>query len=163
MTTQPTVRCSDMGLSAEDAQAYHDALPNATGAELLGQALTDKMFRAPTEGLCEARAGARGRTYLYQSAWRSPAMGGLLGAAHCVDIPFVFDNLDAPGVEVTLGSEPPQHLADLMHKSWVDFVTQGDPGWPSFTPDTRPAMVFDGKSRVIDDPLRLPRTLWGVA
>ena len=90
----------DTGLSADEARAYRDARPNATGAELLGQALTDRMFRVPTEGLCDARADAEGRTYLYQSAWRSPAMGGLLGAAHCVDIPFAFDNLDAPGVEV---------------------------------------------------------------
>ena len=91
--------------------------------------------------------GADGRTYLYQSAWRSPAMGGVLGAAHCVDVPFAFDNLDAPGVEVALGSEPPQAFADLMHRAWVDFVTDGDPGWPAFGLDTRPAMVFDNESR----------------
>ena len=67
------------------------------------------------------------------------------------------------GVEDALGFDPPQDLADLMHRAWVDFVTDGDPGWPAFTPDTRPAMVFDGESRVIDDPLRLPRSLWGAA
>jgi para-nitrobenzyl esterase len=153
----------DAGLSTEGVRVYRDALPKATGADLLGQASTDRMFRVPTEELCDARTGADGRTYLYQSAWRSPGMGGLLGAGHCVDIPFAFDNLDAPGVEVALGSDPPQELADLMHRAWVDFVTDGDPGWPSFMPDTRPAMVFDGKSRVIDDPLRLPRSLWGAA
>jgi para-nitrobenzyl esterase len=153
----------DTGLSAEDARAYRVAFPKATGAELLGQASTDRMFRVPTEGLCDARSGADGRTYLYQSAWRSPGMGGLLGAAHCVDIPFAFDNLDAPGVEVALGSDPPQELADLMHRAWVDFVTDGDPGWPCFTLDTRPAMVFDGESKVVDDPLSLPRSLWGAA
>jgi para-nitrobenzyl esterase len=153
----------DTGLTVEDARAYRAALPTATGAEVLGQASTDRMFRVPTEGLCDARTGADGRTYLYQSAWRSPAMGGILGAAHCVDIPFAFDNLDAKGVEDALGSDPPQELADLMHRAWVDFVTDGDPGWPSFTSDTRPAMVFDGESRVIDDPLRLPRSLWGAA
>ena len=49
----------------------------------------------------------------------------------------------------------------MMHRAWVGFVTEGDPGWPSFTLDTRPTMVFDGESAVIDDPLRLPRSLWG--
>ncbi len=85
----------DTGLSVEDTLVYRAALPSATGAEVLGQASTDRMFRVPTEGLCDRRTGADGRTYLYQSAWRSPVMGGTLGAAHCVDIPFAFDNLDA--------------------------------------------------------------------
>ena len=121
------------------------------------------MFRVPTEELCEARTGANGLTYLYQSAWRSPALGGVLGAAHCVDVPFAFDNLDASGVEVTLGLEPPQALADRMHRAWVDFVTDGDPGWPAFRLDTRTAMIFDDDSTVVNDPLCLPRSLWGAA
>ena len=153
----------ETGLSAEGAQSYRDSLPGKVGVEILGQALTDRMFRVPTEELCDARTGADGRTYLYQSAWRSPAMGGVLGAAHCVDVPFAFDNLDAPGVEVALGSEPPQALADQMHRAWVDFVTDGDPRWPAFRLDTRPAMVFDGESTVVNDPLRFPRSLWGAA
>jgi para-nitrobenzyl esterase len=153
----------EAGLSAEDAQAYRDSLPGSTGANVLGQAMTDRMFRVPTEELCDARSGAEGRTYAYQSAWRSPGMGGLLGAAHCVDVPFVFDNLDASGVEVALGSEPPQALADRMHGAWVDFVTDGDPGWPAFGAETRSTMIFDRESAVVDDPLRIPRSLFGAA
>jgi carboxylesterase type B len=73
-------------------------------------------------------------------------MGGVMGAAHCVDVPFAFDNLDAPGAEVALGPEPPQALADHMHRAWVDFVTEGDPGWPAFRVDTRPAMVSTARA-----------------
>jgi para-nitrobenzyl esterase len=153
----------ETGLSPEGVQTYRKALPDASGAEVLGQALTDRMFRAPTDELCEARGGADGRTFLYQSAWRSPEMGGLLGAAHCLDIPFAFDNLDRPGVDVALGTDPPQALADRMHRAWVDFVTDGDPGWAACTGQTRPAMVFDDEWAVVDDPLRLPHTLWGGA
>jgi para-nitrobenzyl esterase len=149
------------GLSAEGALAYRTARPGGTGANILGQAMTDRMFRVPTEALCDAQARADGQAFLYQSAWRSPGMGGLLGAAHCVDVPFAFDNLDASGVEVALGSEPPQTLADRMHGAWVDFVTDGNAGWPAFQPETRPTMVFDRESAVVDDPLRLPRSLWG--
>ena len=113
----------ETGLSPDGMRAYRGPQPDATGVQLVGQALTDRMFRVPTRGLCDARAGADGRTYLYQSAWRSPAMGGMLGAAHCVDVPFAFDNLDPPGIDVALGSDPPQGtggphapgLGDLRH------------------------------------------------
>ena len=163
MPIAPVKALRESGLSAEEARAYRDSLPGKEGAEVLGQALTDRMFRVPTEELCDARVGAEGHTYLYQSAWRSPAMGGVLGAAHCVDVPFAFDNLDAAGVEVALGPEPPQALADSMHRAWVDFATDGDPRWPAFRLDTRPAMVFNGESTVVLDPLGLPRSLWGAA
>ncbi len=139
----------ETGLSADDAQVNRKSQPGSTAADIMGQMLTDRMFRVPTEALCEARAGAESRTYLYQSAWRSPAMGALLGAAHCV--------------EIALGSEPPQGLADRMHRAWVGFVTDADPGWPAFSLDTRPVMVIDDESAVMNDPLRLPRSLWGTA
>ncbi len=142
----------EAGLSAEDAKAYRNSRPGSTGADILGQAMTDRMFRVPTEQLCDAQAGADGRGFLYQSAWRSPGMGGLLGAAHCVDVPFAFDNLDASGVEVALGSEPPQALADRMHRAFADFVTDGDAGWPVFQLETRPTMVFDRDERVSGRP-----------
>ncbi len=138
-------------------------MPGRTGADILGQAMTDRMFRVPTDALCAARGAADGSSYLYQSAWRSSGMGGILGAAHCVDVPFAFDNLDASGVEVALGSEPPQALADQMHRAWVDFVTDGNPGWPAFGPESRPTMVFDLESGLTDDFLQLPRSLWGTA
>ena len=148
------------GLSAEEARVYRDSLSQSTGADILGQAATDRLFRVPTEELCAAQAGADGHAFLYQSAWRSPGMGGLLGAGHCVDVPFAFDNLDASGVEVALGPEPPQALADTMHRAFVDFVTDGDAGWAAFQCETRATMVFDRVSALVDDPLHLPRSLW---
>jgi para-nitrobenzyl esterase len=153
----------EAGLSPEEALAYRDSLPGRTGADILGQAMTDRMFRVPTDELCRARNGATASSYLYQSAWRSSGMGGILGAAHCVDVPFAFDNLDASGVEVALGPEPPQALADEMHRAWVDFISRGNPGWPAIGPESGSTMVFDLDSAVIEDPLRLPRSLWGTA
>ena len=88
-------------------------------------------------------------------------MDGVLGAAHGVDIPFAFDNLDAPGGERSLGADPPQRLADLTHRAYVDFVTAGDPGWQPYNVDERPTMVFDEESRVVNDPFRMERELWG--
>ena len=150
-----------MGLAPTAMDVYRDLLPGATNFAVLGQAVTDQMFRIHATRLGSARRGAGGRTFLYQWAWRSPGMDGAIGAAHCIDIPFAFDNLDAPGGERALGTRPPQDLADKVHRAWVNFVTGGDPGWPPYTLEERSTMVFDEESRVVDDPLRIERALWG--
>jgi para-nitrobenzyl esterase len=53
---------------------------------------------------------------MYEFAWRSPQMGGRLGAAQAVEIPFVFDTLGL-GTEPLLGPNPPQSLADTMNEA----------------------------------------------
>ena len=150
-----------MGLTDAAARAYRRVLSDMTPFGALGQAMSDHMFRIHAARLGTARQGAKGRTYLYEWAWRSPGMDGVLGAAHGVDIPFAFDNLDAPGGERSLGADPPQRLADLTHRAYVDFVTAGDPGWPPYNVDERPTMVFDDESRVVNDPFRMEREWWG--
>lgn len=150
-----------LGLAGDGPKTYRELLPGRSPGVILGQALTDLMFRVPSAHLGEARTGTTGATYLYESAWRSTAMDGILGAVHCVDIPFAFDNLDAPGVEAALGAKPPQQLAERMHRAFVQFAAEGDPGWPAYDLDRRPTMVFDAKSAIVDDPARVERTLWG--
>ncbi|HEY0516550.1 MAG TPA: carboxylesterase family protein [Solirubrobacteraceae bacterium] len=110
--------------------------PDARPGRHAAQAITEVAFHAPTQALRERHASlGRGRTYGYRFTWRSPALGGRLGAAHAVDLPFVFDTLDTPGFtgsdDALLGvAGGPQELADRMHGSWVRFVQTGDPGWP---------------------------------
>jgi carboxylesterase type B len=58
------------------------------GAEELAATLTDALFRQPVHELAERRPG---RTFVYEFAWRSPFPG--IGAAHGLDIGFVFDTL----------------------------------------------------------------------
>jgi para-nitrobenzyl esterase len=150
-----------MGLSDDAVRAYRDAMPGTTPFGVLGQAMSDRMFRVHAARLGASRQRASAHTHLYQWAWRSPGMDGVLGAAHGVDIPFAFDTLDAPGGERSLGADPPQSLADLTHRAYVNFVTDGDPGWPAYVLDARATMVFDDQSGVIDDPFRAERELWG--
>lgn len=51
------------------------------------------------------------------------------GAGHCVDIPFFFDLLDAPGSAKALGPYPPVELAAAMHADLVGFVHGREPEW----------------------------------
>ena len=163
MTSLCTRPSSAWGSTSDSVRAYRDAQPGATNFVVLGQAMTDWMFRVHATRLGSARRGAGGSTYLYEWAWRSPGRDGAIGAAHGIDIPFAFDNLDATGGERSLGADPPQHLADVAHRAWVNFVTSGDPGWPPYTLDERPTMVFDEESGVVSDPLRAQRALWGAS
>ena len=148
------------GLPAEGLSAYRAAHPGASAGDLFSTIQTDWYWRVPAVRLADAHASnARAATYMYEFAWRSPQMGGRLGAAHSVEIPFVFDTLGL-GTEPMLGRNPPQPLADAMHRAWVAFAAGGDCGWPKYDPARRATMRFDTTSEVVDDPLALELALW---
>jgi para-nitrobenzyl esterase len=148
------------GLPAEGLSAYRAAHPGASAGDLFSTIQTDWYWRVPTVLLADAHASnARAATYMYEFAWRSPQMGGRLGAAHGVEIPFVFDTLGL-GTEPMLGRDPPQPLADAMHRAWVAFAVGGDCGWPKYDPARRATMRFDTTSEVVNDPLALELALW---
>ena len=55
-------------------------------------------------------------TWLYDFRLRHSDTGL---AAHCAELPFAWDCLDAPQVATSCDPDPPQELADLMHRGWV--------------------------------------------
>jgi len=102
---------------------------------VLTRALTDIMFRSMTRRTAELH---KGRSFVYEFDWRSPAIGGQLGAAHAIELPFVFDTLGcASGPRGLLGEAPPQSLADSIHALWIRFATDGTAPWPSYDGDMR--------------------------
>ena len=148
------------GLAAEGLSAYRGAHPGASAGDLLSAIQTDWYWRIPAVRLADAHAStARASTYMYEFAWRSPQCGGRLGAAHSLEIPFVFDTLGL-GTEPLLGRDPPQSIADIMHRAWVAFASKGDCGWPKYNVARRPTMHFDTKSEIVDDPLAAKLALW---
>jgi para-nitrobenzyl esterase len=141
------------GLSKDGLDAYRAAFPDASPGDLFSAIQTDWYWRIPAVRMAEAHAqSTRARTFMYEFAWRSPQMGGRLGAAHGVEIPFVFDTLGL-GTEPLLGPNPPQVLAEVMHSSWVSFAKTGQPGRPKFDPVHRATMRFDTELSVVEDPL----------
>jgi para-nitrobenzyl esterase len=102
---------------------------------VLTRAMTDLMFRWMARRTAELH---HGRAFVYEFDWRSPALGGALGAAHAVELPFVFDSLAcASGERGLLGVAPPQTLADSMHRLWIDFAATGSAPWPPYDPADR--------------------------
>ena len=84
-------------------------------------------------------------------------------AAHCLELPFVWDLLDAPGVQEVLGTAPPQPLADLMHADWVGFITYRRCRWPSLTRGRTGAEIYDAESAYATDAYQLEHELRSTA
>ncbi|MFF5761514.1 carboxylesterase/lipase family protein [Streptomyces tanashiensis] len=148
-----------LGLDPARADAFAEAYAAAGEERYFGQALTDTVFRAPNLAVADARAALGRPTWFYEFRWPSPALGL---AFHCLDLPFAFDVLDAEGVAAVAGDEPPRALADAMHRAWVAFVTDQDPGadWPRYTAEERATKIWDAEPRIAADPVNRVRALW---
>ena len=66
--------------------------------EIFNALLTDQIFRISTIQLLEAQSRHQQNTYNYMFTWPSPALNGVLGASHAMELPFVFHTFDAPGL-----------------------------------------------------------------
>ena len=147
------------GLPVEPSlAAYRRLHPGASVGDLFSAVQTDWYWRIPAMRLADAHA-AGSPTWMYEFAWRSPQFGGRLGAGHSLEIAFVFDTLGQQ-TGPTHGDDPPQPLADAMHKAWVSFATTGDPGWPRYDTARRATMHYDTASMLVDDPLAAKRAIW---
>lgn len=140
---------SRYGLDAAVAERYAANRPGASAADVFAAIITDLVFRDDVTRIAECTATAGNPAYVYEFAWRSGIPD--LGAAHVMEVPFVFDQL--PHAHTLTGPNPPQHLADEIHRAWVRFATHGDPGWSRFDPATRTVRIFDApESYEVADP-----------
>ena len=138
---------ADAAIAAYRAQVGSEASPG----EVLQAVLTDSVFRIPAIRLLEAQA-PHARTYGYEFRYPSPSFG----AAHAVEIPFAFDNLDAPGASFFVGeaTDDMRSLSTLMADTWVAMATRGRPGddWPEYDTEQRQTRILDIEPGVESDP-----------
>ncbi|WEO78264.1 carboxylesterase family protein [Cryobacterium sp. SO2] len=118
------------GVSPVGVAAFRGAVSIIGESFARGQLSTSALFRLPALRTARLRAahGAGGNTWLYDFAFRAPVT---TVAGHCIDLPFAWDLLDAPGVPDSVGTDLPQALADTMHAAWVRFISHGDAAWPA--------------------------------
>jgi para-nitrobenzyl esterase len=101
-------------------------------------------------------------SYLYFFDWHSHVHDDRMGAYHCLDIPFVFYNLDL-GASMTGSDQARYDLGHAMSAAWAAFARTGDPNhadmpnWPAFNPNDYPTMMFGDEVRVQNDPNRETR------
>ncbi|MFZ4519402.1 MAG: carboxylesterase/lipase family protein [Microthrixaceae bacterium] len=156
-------------LLSDDADAviaaYRAEWPEHSPAELECAVLTDVVFRVPACRLADAQA-PHGAVHQYRFDWRSPALGGLLGAAHAIEIPFVFDLVEDHRLHVLVGAEAPVKLARAVHESWTAFAASGVPAagglpeWPQVDEPGRPVMLLGEEPTLALDPEAGTRRAW---
>lgn len=132
---------------AQVVRAHQRRHPDARPGEILGEIVGDILLRGPVTRFADSRASSEAPTYVYEFRWRSPVDG--LGAAHAMELGFVFDNLLALDSVALAGDHAPQALADAMHTAWVAFIVGGDPGWEQWSP-RRPVQAFDADGGHLD-------------
>ena len=157
-------RVQQFARRASDAQvdqliaAYRKGRPGASNTDLFLILASDATFRQGIVIEAERKA-AQGKApvYHYYFTWRSPVRDGKLRAFHTLEIPFVFDNVDA--AQVMTGSGQDRYaLASQMSGAWAAFARTGDPNhsglapWPAFNNQQRATMIFNKECRAVNDP-----------
>jgi len=96
--------------------------------------------------------GGHKNTYMYVFTWESPINDGGFKSMHCMELPFVFNNIEL-GREMTGGGEEAYKLADIVSGAWINFARFGNPSakglptWPKYTKEGA-TMILDVDSEV---------------
>lgn len=138
----------------------HPDWPDTLVAEAIE---TDRFYRVPVLRMAEGHAAGSGRTFSYEFAYSNSEFG----AAHCGELPFVFQRPDCALVRAMTSAPAPQELADRMHTAWGEFARTGRPAapglpeWPEFDTATRTTMIFDHPACTLEeDPRGDERAAW---
>lgn len=99
-------------------------------------------------------ANRKSKVYSYMFSWKTPEMGGKLGAPHMLELPFVFGNLgNKSNFIFPARTAETEKLSFAMMDAWINFARCGNPNhagipeWPEYNAQTRPTMVFDVVTR----------------
>ncbi|GHO90671.1 para-nitrobenzyl esterase [Reticulibacter mediterranei] len=143
--------------STNALEHYRYRRPGASLTALLSDLVTDTTFLFPSLRFAEAASGAGARSFVYQFDWSPPTSP--LQACHCLELPFVFGNLDdwhdAPMLQ---GTDPDMFaaLSGAVRAAWIRFVQKGDPSasvpWPFYKADGRQTMRWASHLGPVGDP-----------
>ena len=128
---------------------------------------TDRHFRYPAMQLAEAHARRQPDTFAYLFTWESPALDGLLGSCHALDVPFVFGGVEEGQIPKFVGDRPRvRTLSAQIQAAWLAFARNGHPGhpglgpWPSYDSGRRATMILGERCGAEDAPMETERAFW---
>ena len=151
---------TDDAKAAELIALYRRTTPGAPN-HLIYQLMSSDVWLTVNVAKAAERRAALGAapTFVYHFRKPTPVRDGKLNVPHTLDIPYVFDNIAlSTGMS---GDGPDKYaLADKMSHAWTNFARTGSPdgaglpAWPAYNPQTRPVMVLNDTSQVMNDPRR---------
>ena len=108
----------------EFINAFEKAYPTYQPKDLID---IDLIFRPSAVEQANLKSEQQGApVYMYLFAWESPVLDGILRSTHCIDIPFVFNNV-IRHASMTGGGKNAQDLAEKMSDAWINFAKRGNP------------------------------------
>lgn len=113
----------EVRLSQAHRQYLEDAIRD-NSEDPIGRLATAAFFRESVVNISKSRTS--GATWLYDFVHRSE---GTQVASHCLELPYVWDCIREQHAQLCIGGNEPQALADELHKVWVRFISEADPGW----------------------------------
>ena len=133
--------------------AVREAFPNPSMPSDLMD--VDVLFRPGAVFQADTKSAIKGGApvYMYLFAWQSPVMDGKYKAVHCMELPFVFNNI-ARCEEMTGGRPEAYTLANRISQAWIQFARTGNPnhaglpGWESYTQANGTTMFFDNECTI---------------
>lgn len=140
----------------EVVAAYRGNHPDATPTRILTRVTSDVWLRAAAATIADRKAEAGpAPVYMYLFAYETTLLGGILGACHSLELPFVFDTVD----RIPFAGDRSDRfaVAAAMRDAWAGFARSGDPShagipiWPRYDPTSRTTMVIEHEWRTEHD------------
>jgi para-nitrobenzyl esterase len=154
--TQEQVMATIKKQQGDKADAYVAAVKKAYPDDTKPTDLldVDAMFRPGAVSQAKEKSALNAApVYMYLFTWQSPVMDGKYKAVHCMELPFVFNNI-AKCEEMTGGTKEAYALADKVSGAWINFARSGNPAhkglpaWPAFNSINTATMHFDNKCEI---------------
>ena len=114
-----------IGSTADEMAAFP-----GLGRDADSRAYGDRVFGGPAAEWALASRAAGRNAWLFQFAF---APTERFGACHCIELPFMFGNVDAyAGAPMLVGMTPDDadRLVGQMLPAWLRFIRGESPGWP---------------------------------
>lgn len=151
------------GERAEDiVRTYRQLYPSLSAQDLY---IRIKSSPHMSITIAERKSALSAPVFMFLFAWATPAYGGELGSPHMLDVPLVFDNVQAANL-FTGGGGDAVRMAAILSEAWANFARNGIPSssrlpaWPAYDVTTRETMILDNEFRVVSDPGSAARKFW---
>lgn len=141
-------------LAGEYVKAFKAAYPQLKVADM---PLIDFKYRPQALEQAGTKAqGGKAKVWNYLFAYQSKALDGTLTATHCMELPYVFNNVARCASETEAAPEAIR-LGDIMSSVWINFARTGNPNgsgvptWPEYTTAHKATLIFDAPSCTVKE------------